>query len=55
MDPNPIENAADSFIWGDYEGLTAAGNTFYGVFTGQSIGRTKLQTDPIFFKEPATP
>jgi hypothetical protein len=59
MDPGPIENApprsdGGGFIWGDYEGLTASGNTFYGVFTGQSIGRSKLQLDPIFFTEPAT-
>lgn len=59
MDPGPIENApprgdGGGFIWGDYEGLTASGNTFYGVFTGQSIGRAKLQLDPIFFTEPAT-
>lgn len=55
MNPALIENAPDGFIWGDYEGLTAAGNTFFGVFTGASIGRSKLQLDPIFFTEPATP
>ncbi|HEU5400151.1 MAG TPA: sialidase family protein [Terriglobales bacterium] len=53
MDPGPIANASSGFLWGDYEGLTAVGNTFYGVFTGQSIGRTVLQLDPIFFKVPA--
>jgi hypothetical protein len=50
MDPDPILNAASGFLWGDYEGLTAAGNTFYGVFTGQSINRTRIQLDPIFFR-----
>jgi hypothetical protein len=50
MDPAPIFNAASGFLWGDYEGLTAAGSSFYGVFTGQSIGRGRLQLDPIFFK-----
>jgi hypothetical protein len=59
MDPEPIANAPErgqngGFLWGDYEGLTALGNTFYGVFTGESIGRTTLQLDPIFFTEPAT-
>jgi hypothetical protein len=54
MDPGPIANAASGFLWGDYEGLTAQGNTFYGVFTGQSIGRSTLQLDPIFFTAPAT-
>ena len=53
MDPGPIANASSGFLWGDYEGITAAGNTFFGVFTGQSIGRTTLQLDPIFFKAPA--
>jgi hypothetical protein len=46
---NIILEDAD-FIWGDYEGLAAAGNTFYGVFTGESIGRSVKQLDPIFFK-----
>lgn len=59
MDPKQLSNAPDrgsrgGFLWGDYEGLTAHGNTFYGVFTGQSIGRTPAQLDPIFFTEPAT-
>ena len=54
MDPGPIANASSGFLWGDYEGITAHGNTFYGVFTGQSIGRTTLQLDPIFFTAPAT-
>jgi hypothetical protein len=53
MDPGPLANAASGFLWGDYEGLTADGQTFYGVFTGQSIGRATLQLDPIFFKESA--
>jgi len=53
MDPGPIVNAATGFLWGDYEGLTAQGNLFLGVFTGQSIGRTVLQLDPIFFTESA--
>jgi hypothetical protein len=50
MDPGPLANAASGFLWGDYEGLTAAGSNFYGVFTGQSIGRSVAQLDPIFFK-----
>ena len=53
MNPAPIANAVSGFLWGDYEGLTAAGNMFYGVFTGQSIGRTTLQLDPIFFRRSA--
>lgn len=53
MDPAGIANAASGFLWGDYEGLTAQGNTFYGVYTGQSTGRTTLQLDPIFFRESA--
>jgi len=51
MDPTPIANAASGFLWGDYEGLTAVGNTFYGVFTGASSGRSVLQLDPIFFRQ----
>jgi hypothetical protein len=54
MDPTPFANARPSFIWGDYEGLTAAGHTFYGVFTGAGIGRSTPQLDPIFFKVSAT-
>jgi hypothetical protein len=60
MDPSGFPNAknvancestnAGCFIWGDYEGLTAAGSSFYGVFTGASIGRTTAQLDPIFFR-----
>ncbi len=53
MDPGPLANAGSGFLWGDYEGLTAIGNTFYGVFTGQSTGRATSQLDPIFFKESA--
>lgn len=45
----------DGFLWGDYEGLTAMGKTFYGVFTGASIGRATVQQDPIFFTETAIP
>lgn len=53
MNPNQLANANNGFIWGDYEGLTAFGNTFYGAFTGQSLSgaRTTLQLDPIFFTE----
>ncbi|MBC7777691.1 MAG: HYR domain-containing protein [Phycisphaerae bacterium] len=53
MDPGPITNAVSTFLWGDYEGLTAQGGLFYGVFTGESIGRTTLQLDPIFFRRQA--
>ncbi|HKP39226.1 MAG TPA: sialidase family protein [Pyrinomonadaceae bacterium] len=54
MNPGPIANASSGFLWGDYEGITAHGNKFYGVFTGESIGRSTLQLDPIFFTAPAT-
>ena len=50
MDPGRLFNASSGFLWGDYEGLTAAGSSFYGIFTGQSIGRGRLQLDPIFFR-----
>jgi len=54
MDPEPIRNAPEgNYLWGDYEGLSAQGMTFYGVFTGLSIGRTESQLDPIFFTESA--
>ena len=53
MNPGPIANALGRNLWGDYEGLTAHQNTFFGVFTGQSIGRTTLQLDPIFFTRSA--
>jgi hypothetical protein len=53
MDPGPLANAVSGFLWGDYEGLTAHGETFYGVFTGESVGRATRQLDPIFFKESA--
>jgi hypothetical protein len=53
MDPFPISNAPNGFLWGDYEGLTAVGNNFYGVFTGESIGRSVTQLDPIFFTRSA--
>jgi hypothetical protein len=55
MDPTPLANASSGFLWGDYEGVTSVGNTFYGVFTGESTGRTTPQLDPIFFKETAVP
>jgi hypothetical protein len=51
MDPNPLGNAASGFLWGDYEGLTAHKNTLYGVFTGESSGRSVSQLDPIFFRQ----
>ncbi|MBI3909715.1 MAG: DUF11 domain-containing protein [Armatimonadetes bacterium] len=51
--PLAAVNMSDGFLWGDYEALTAFGNRFFGVFTGQSIGRTTLQFDPIFFTETA--
>ena len=53
MNPALIANAAGTLLWNDYEGLTALGNTFFGVFTGQSIGRVPLELDPIFFTEAA--
>jgi len=43
----------NGFLWGDYEGLTALDKTFYGVFSGESIGRATVQQDPIFFTETA--
>lgn len=55
MNPTPLANAGPGFLWGDYEGLTASGNTFFGVFTGESIGRTTPQLDPIFFTESGVP
>jgi hypothetical protein len=55
MNPGTLAGAGDCFLWGDYEDVTANGNTFYGVFTGQSIGRTTAQLDPIFFKVPIAP
>jgi hypothetical protein len=51
MDPTPLANAASGFLWGDYEGLTAARNTFYGVFTGEGSGRATPQLDPVFFRQ----
>ena len=53
--PTPLSNATSGFLWGDYNGLTAEGDSFYGVFTGQSINRAKAEFDPIFFKESARP
>src|SRR5262249_17310636 len=50
MNPGKLMNGTDEFLWGDYEGLAALGDTFYGVFTGESIGRAERQLDPIFFK-----
>jgi hypothetical protein len=51
MDPAPLTNAASGFLWGDYEGITAAKNTFYGVFTGEGSGRSTPQLDPVFFRQ----
>ena len=53
MNPAGLAGAASGFLWGDYEGLTALGNTFYGVYTGQATGRTTAQLDPIFFRDSA--
>jgi hypothetical protein len=47
-----LSNGTPGFLWGDYEGLTAYGNMFFGVFTGKSIGRATVQFDPIFFRMP---
>ncbi len=55
MDPAPLANASSGFLWGDYEGITAVRNTFYGVFTGESSGRTTAQLDPIFFRQKRCP
>lgn len=55
MNPGPLANASSGFLWGDYEGVTAVGNSFFGVFTGEAIGRSTPQLDPIFFKETAVP
>jgi len=55
LDPGPVANAANGSLWGDYNGLTAHNNTFYGVFTRQSTNRTSAQFDPIFFNGKATP
>jgi hypothetical protein len=54
-DLNNDDHPTDDYLWGDYEGLTAEGKVFYGVFTGESINRQQRQLDPIFFKEPSTP
>ena len=51
MNPTSIVNAMTGFLWGDYEGLTAARNTFYGVFTGEGSGRATPQLDPVFFRQ----
>jgi hypothetical protein len=51
MDPGPLGNAASGFLWGDYEGLTAFRNTLYGVYTGESSGRSVAQLDPVFFRQ----
>ena len=55
MNPAGLAGAASGFLWGDYEGLTALGNTFYGVYTGQATGRTTPQIDAIFFRDSALP
>ena len=47
-----LSNGVSGFLWGDYLGLTAVGNMFFGVFTGKSIGRAVVQFDPIFFRMP---
>lgn len=54
INPNVLQNADSPFLWGDYQGLTVHGETFYGVFTGESIGRRIRQFDPIFFVEKTT-
>lgn len=53
--PAGLAGAASGFLWGDYEGLTALGNTFYGVYTGQATGRATPQFDAIFFRDSALP
>jgi len=53
MNAQGLAGARDAFLWGDYEGLTASGNTFYGVYTGEATGRTTAQLDPIFFRDTA--
>jgi hypothetical protein len=53
LDPNPLLNAVGNSLWADYQGLTAHGETFYGVFIGESTGRTVRQLDPVFFTETA--
>ena len=51
MEPSTFPNTKiNAIVWGDYEALTAVGSSFYGVFTGQSIGRAIPQLDPIFFR-----
>jgi hypothetical protein len=45
-----INNYVPGFLWGDYQGLTTHDTAFLGVFTGESIGRTVRQLDPIFFR-----
>ena len=61
MDPSQLQEVLDKpfensnqILWGDYEGLTAQGPVFYGVFTGASIGRRRSQLDPIFFRASAS-
>lgn len=49
-----LSNGTNGFLWGDYMGLTAHQDVFFGVFTGRSIGRTNVQFDPIFFRVDAT-
>ncbi|MGA2687913.1 MAG: sialidase family protein, partial [Candidatus Korobacteraceae bacterium] len=48
--PSALGPVPSGFMWGDYEGLVACQDTFFGVFTGASIGRTHGQLDPIFFR-----
>lgn len=54
MDQDKLDKT-HGFLWGDYEGLTTAGDTFYGVFCGLGTNRQHPQLDPFFFKIPATP
>ena len=53
MNPAGLAGANSGFLWGDYEGLTALGHTFYGVYTGRATGRSTAQLDPIFFRDSA--
>lgn len=49
---NVVFKEGFQLFWGDYEAITAVGNTFYGAFTGVSLGRSPPQLDPIFFSVP---
>jgi hypothetical protein len=52
LNPRSLHNDSGIIdeLWGDFEGLTAQGTAFYGVFAGESIGRRAKELDPIFFK-----